>query len=165
VLHARPDDRTRLPDLVQCGAMRTMTKPPSPNIRLTITVTPEVHAAFTRMAEASSMSLGRCMGEWLSDTVEGVEFVTAQMVRARQAPRAVVKEMRQNLLGLGDEMDQLLSDMRSGKIKLPPGTAAGLGMPAGARTQPAATAAAPRPVIRGGKSSGKTPTNHARGPK
>ena len=64
--------------------MRTMTKPPSPNIRLTITVTPEVHAAFSRMAEASSMSLGRCMGEWLADTVEGVEFVTAGTERSAQ---------------------------------------------------------------------------------
>ena len=158
-------DRTRLPDLVQCGAMRTMTKPPSPNIRLTITVTPEVHAAFTRMAEASSMSLGRCMGEWLADTVEGVEFVTAQMERARAAPRQVVKEMRQGLLGLGDEMEQLLADMRSGTLKPPP--AVGGGLPAGKR-RPVAGAAlpqTPRPVIRGGKSLGKTPSPHSRGAK
>lgn len=131
-----------------------MTKPPSPtleNIRLTITVTPDVHAAFTRMAEASGMSLGRCMGEWLADTLEGVEFVTAQLVKAREAPRQVVREMRQGMLGLADEMDQLMTDMRSGKVKVPPaGDARSAPRPAAATT--------PRPVIRGGKSGGKTLT-------
>lgn len=132
--------------------MGTMQKPPSPNIRLTITVTPEVHAAFSRMAAASSMSLGRCMGEWLADTVEGVEFVTAQLERAREAPRQVVRDMRQTMLGLGDEMSQLLSDMRTGAIKLPP--VSGDGGPPGPR-RPVAEAALPkppRPVIRGGNS-------------
>lgn len=121
------------------------------NIRLTITVTPEVHAAFTRMAEASGMSLGRAMGEWLADTLEGVEFVTAQLVKAREAPRQVVRDMRQGLLGMTDEMDKLLSDMRSGAIKLP---AAGDGARSAPRT--AVAAASPRPVIRGGNSPGKT---------
>ena len=128
-----------------------MAKPPIPPkpIRLTITVSPEVHAAFTRMAAASSLPVGRCMGEWLADTLEGVEFVTDQLERARHAPRQVVREMRANLLGVTDQMDELLADMRSGAIKLP--------VPSGdARSAPrSAPAAPPRPVIRGGKSHGK----------
>lgn len=126
-----------------------MTKPPSQNIRLTITVTPEVHATFQRMAEVASMPIGRCMGEWLADTLEGVEFVTAQLAKARQAPRQVVADMRQMALGAADEMDQLLGDLRAGKLKVPP-----LGEPAGGGR--AAAAPSPRPVIRGGKSPGKT---------
>ena len=125
-----------------------MTKPPSPNIRLTITVSPEVHAAFTRMATAASMPIGRAMGEWLSDTLEGVEFVTAQLIKAREAPRQVVKEMRQNALGLVDEMDQLMTDLRTGKLKQQPqGGGSGVAAP-----RPAAAGSPPRPVIRGGKS-------------
>jgi hypothetical protein len=131
-----------------------MSKPPSTNIRLTISVTPEVHAAFQRMAEVSGMSIGRCMGEWLGDTLEGAEFVTGQLAKARQAPRQVAAEMRQMLLGGLDEADQLLADMRSGKIKVPPATT-----PGDARSVTRAAAAeaqTPRPVIRGGKSPGKT---------
>lgn len=127
--------------------MCTMAKPSSPtpdNIRLTITVTPEVHAAFTRMADASGLSLGRCMGEWLADTLEGVEFVTAQMVKAREAPRQVAREIRQMALGAVDLADDLLTDLRAGRK--PGAGAAGGALPAAAGTPP-------RLVIRGGKST------------
>jgi hypothetical protein len=45
--------------------MSTKTTPPS--IRLTIPVSPEVHAVFQRMANASGRPAGRLMGEWLHD--------------------------------------------------------------------------------------------------
>lgn len=138
-----------------------MAKPPSPtpaNIRLTITVTPEVHAAFVRMAQVASLPIGRCMGEWLGDTLEGVEFLTAQLERAREAPRQVVKEMRQLALGSADLADELLRDMRAGKVGAP-ALAAGGDAPPGARRPTAAAAQeTPRLVIRGGKSPGKTRT-------
>ena len=131
-----------------------MNKPPVPAkpIRLTITVSPEVHEAFQRMADASGMSLGRCMGEWMQDTLEGVQFVTAQLVKAREAPRQVVKDMRQMALGSVDLADELLADLRAGKARLPAARGAPSGAPA------AATASPPRPVIRGGNSPGKTRT-------
>ena len=128
-----------------------MTKPPSPErIRLTITVTPEVHAAFTRMAEVSGISIGRCMGDWLGDTIEGVEMITGQLAKAREAPRLVAQELRQWALGAVDQADQLLADMRSGKVRMAPGEGGS------ALARPAAGAPSPRPVIRGGKSPGKT---------
>lgn len=120
-------------------------------IRLTITVTPEVHAAFQRMADVSGMSIGRAMGDWLGDTLEGVEFVTGQLVKAREAPRQVAKEMRQMLLGGLDQADELLADLRSGKLKVPAAADGARSAP-----RPAAAAPAPRLVIRGGKSPGKT---------
>lgn len=127
-----------------------MAKPPSPDrIRLTISVTPEVHAAFTRMAEVSGLSIGRAMGDWLADTIEGVEMITGQLAKARQAPRTVVKEMRQGLLGLTDEVDQLLAGLRNGSIKVPAAAGGMAGLPG---TRPATAAPPPRPVIRGGKS-------------
>jgi hypothetical protein len=149
--------------LVQRGAIRTMAKPPSDNIRLTITVSPDVHAAFSRMAQASSLPIGRCMGEWLADTLEGVEFVTAQMVKAREAPRQVVREMRQGLLGLVDETNDLLTQLRAaGKVT---STAPAARSAPGAPGEPGTAAASPRPVIRGGKSPGKTRTQHPPKPK
>ena len=134
-----------------------MTKPPSSNIRLTISVTPEVHAAFKRMADVSGMSIGRCMGAWLQDTLEGAEMITGQLVKAREAPRQVVKEMRQWALGAVDQADELLAQLRAGKV---PGAAleerGGAPAAAGRRRAPEAQLEAPRPVIRGGKSPGKT---------
>jgi hypothetical protein len=136
-----------------------MANPPTPkpdSIRLTITVSPEVHEAFSRMAQVSGMSLGRCMGEWLGDTLEGVQLVTHQMQRAREAPREMAREMRQAALGILDEADDLVALARSGKLD----ALRELGRPSGdARSAPRAAGtapASPRLVIRGGKSHGKT---------
>lgn len=80
----------------------------SDSIRLTITVTPEVHATFQRFAKASGMSLGRAMGEWLGDTLEGAELLASQMERARAAPKAAIREMHAFALGLTDETGALM---------------------------------------------------------
>lgn len=119
------------------GAMWFMQSPPtSENVRLTISVTPEVHAAFSRMAEVSGMSLGRCMGEWLGDTLEGVEFLTLQLQRAREAPRNVVRELRQTMLGLVDELDAIKPSLPAGRAGV---TAAQRGAPARPATPPSNT--------------------------
>lgn len=59
-------------------------------IRLTITVTPEVHAAFERLAAASGVSMSRCMGEWLGDTLDAVEYTATLVEKARQDRKSVV---------------------------------------------------------------------------
>jgi hypothetical protein len=99
-------------DLVQSGARCTMTSTLTPkDIRLTITVTPEVHATFQRFAKAAGMSLGRAMGEWLGDTLEGAELLAAQLERARAAPKAAIREMHAFALGLTDETNALMRKM------------------------------------------------------
>lgn len=131
-----------------------MTSTPSPTtepVRLTITVTPEVHAAFRRLADASGMSMGKAMGEWLGDTLEAVEFMAEKMEQARAAPRLVMQEMHAYALGLADETKQVLANVKERER-------AGRASAARARTggphAPAAPTAPtpPRPVIRGGKS-------------
>ena len=92
-----------------------MTSTPSPTtepVRLTITVTPEVHAAFRRLADASGMSMGKAMGEWLGDTLEAVEFMAEKMEQARAAPRLVMQEMHAYALGLADETKQVLANVK-----------------------------------------------------
>ena len=131
-----------------------MTSTPTPKtepVRLTITVTPEVHAAFRRLADASGMSMGKAMGEWLGDTLEAVEFMAEKMEQARAAPRLVMQEMHAYALGLADETKQVLANVKERER-------AGRASAARARTggphAPAAPTAPtpPRPVIRGGKS-------------
>lgn len=85
-------------------------KPPK-KIRLTISVTPEVHASFTRLANAGNMSLGNAMGEWMSDTIEGVDYMASTMERARAAPGIVMKELHAYALGMSDETGQLMRDI------------------------------------------------------
>lgn len=134
-----------------------MPKPPSNRIRLTISVSPEAHAVFQRMASATGMSLGMTMGEWLDDTADGAMFIAQKMEAARESPKLVVKEMQAALLGMQDELSGLMTDLRAGKKKeLGRGpTAAEGALLAGER--PAAAAPSPRSVIRGGKSTTTKP--------
>lgn len=90
-----------------------MTTTPTPErIRLTISVTPEVHEVFTRMSESSGLSLGRCMGDWLADTVEGAQFVALKMEEARKAPAMVMREMQAFSKGLHAETVAAADQMR-----------------------------------------------------
>lgn len=81
-------------------------------IRLTISVTPEVHAVFATMAEASGMSLGKCMGDWLADTAEGAQFVALKMQEARKAPKTVMREFQAMARGLVVEVDATVEAIR-----------------------------------------------------
>ena len=65
----------------------------SDRIRLTITITPEVHALFSRMAEAGGVSLGRCIGDWLENTSEGAEFVANEVRKVKELPRKVLEDI------------------------------------------------------------------------
>ena len=89
-----------------------ITHPTPERIRLTIPVTPEVHAVFSRLAAAGSMSIGRAMGDWLLDTVEAAEYTATMMEKARSAPKAVMREVHAYALGLADETGQLLNTIR-----------------------------------------------------
>lgn len=116
-------------------------------IRLTITVTPEVHAAFTRLAGATNASLGRAMGDWLGDTLEAAEHAATLMERARAAPKQVMREIHAYALGVADEAGVVVESFRKRGIE---DRAAGGVVP-------------PRPVIRGGKSPKAGSGGKARG--
>jgi hypothetical protein len=125
-----------------------MASTPSPEkVRLTISVTPEVHAAFVRLSEAGSMSISRAMGDWLGDTLDAVQFTAQKMEEARAAPKRVMRELHAYALGLSDETGALLQTMR--KPAAGPAPAESVARPSPARSLP------PRPVIRGGKSPDK----------
>lgn len=125
-------------------------------IRVTVPVTPEVQAAFQRLAAASGMSTGKAMGEWLEDTLEGVLTMADMLEKARRAPKQAVSEMHAYALGLADMTSDLMDNLRrrsgGGKTGAATGTAGG-----GTVAAPVAPAPLPpRTVIRGGKSP-KTP--------
>ena len=125
-------------------------------IRVTVPVTPEVQAAFQRLAAASGMSTGKAMGEWLADTMEGALTMADMLEKARRAPKQAASEMHAYALGLADMTSDLMDNLRrrsgGGKTGAATGTAGG-----GTVAAPVAPAPLPpRTVIRGGKST-KTP--------
>jgi len=99
--------------LVHNGAMNTKPLPPLPEVRLTIPVSAEVHAAFTRVAKAGNMPVGRAMGEWLGDTIDAVEFMAEKMEQARSAPALVARELHSYALGLTEETQGLMAHLRA----------------------------------------------------
>lgn len=92
--------------------MRTPLPPKSTHIRLTISVTPEVHDTFLLLAKASGMSLSRAMGEWLEDTREGAEFMAQTVQKAREAPKVAARELHAYALGLTELTGGILDDIR-----------------------------------------------------
>ena len=127
-------------------------------IRVTVPVTPEVQAAFQRLASVSGMSTGRAMGDWLADTMEGALTMADMLEKARRAPKQAVSEMHAYALGLADMTSELMQNLRAGKGK---GSAAAAPVHPARRSGGGTGAAAadplpPRTVIRGGKSQ-KTP--------
>ena len=112
--------------MVQSGARCIMASTPTQErIRLTVTITPEVHEIFSRMAETMGVSLGRCIGDWLSDTAEGAQFVAHKMVEARKAPMTVMRELQAYARGAVVLADETAEEFRRKRAadRAPRGTA------------------------------------------
>lgn len=129
-------------------------------IRTTISLDPEVHAIFVRMADAAGTSVSRCMGDWLADTADGAQFVALKMQEARQAPKTVMREMQAAVRGLQDEVDATLTQIRKGPPGHQPGSAqqqARNGLAGRQAVQPAARQAARQGLPPSSNTGGKVP--------
>jgi hypothetical protein len=86
--------------------------PETKTIRVTVPVTPEVLEAFKALAAVSGVSVGKCMGEWLGDTVDGVEAMRDMMAKARSSPKLAAQQLTAYALGLSDLTTSLLEDVK-----------------------------------------------------
>lgn len=84
-------------------------------IRLTIPVSPQVHAVFTRLSEVSGLPVGRCMGEWLEDTIDSAQLVAAKVEQAKRSPVAVLREIQGMMHGYQGEVAEVLDRVRQAK--------------------------------------------------
>lgn len=104
-------------------------------VRVTVPVAPDVLEAFQRLASVSGMSTGKAMGEWLSDTMDGVRMMTDLLEKAKQAPKLAARELyayAQGLTGLtSDLIDEVRESSRIGRSK------AGEGAPLAGKSAPA----------------------------
>jgi hypothetical protein len=113
------------------------------------------------MAEVENVSLGRAMGDWLGDTADAAAMMTKALEDAKGKPREVLRRLQSLSQGVVDATEETLSAMRSGRslsdVAPPIGEALGQKLRGQAAAEPRAGrgASSPRPVIRGGKSTGK----------
>jgi hypothetical protein len=136
----------------------------SERIRFTIAVDPEVHDAFSDMAEAAGVSLSRCIGDWLRDTSEAAQITTVRLNAARKAPQDAFRAFIRD--GVAPEVRRLIENPQrrlsaiadrpgvagaaSGGRAVPPAQPGG-GLVAGGLRRPS-----PPSSNTGGKSPGKT---------
>ena len=97
----------------------TETKPKT--IRVTVPVTPEVQEVFKRLSEASGVSVGKAMGEWLADTSEAAIGMADLLEKARAQPKLVANQIHSYALGLTDLTADLLEGIsKRGMTVTPP---------------------------------------------
>ena len=65
----------------------------SKQVRVTVSIADEHLEVYKRMAALGGLSVSRCLGEWLGDTVDSALFVSANMAKARSAPQAALNEL------------------------------------------------------------------------
>lgn len=139
-------------------------------IRVTVPVTPEVRDAFKRLSAAQGVSVGKAMGEWLTDTLDGVLVMADLLERARKAPQLAVRELHAYATGLTDLTSELIrevqvrsSKQRTGGALEGPAEAGGAGAPSVsiqdvlAAAQKRSSKGLPPPVSNTGGKVGKKP--------
>lgn len=88
-------------------------------VRTTISLTPEVHEVFKRMAEAGNMSISVAMGDWLADTVDAAELITVKMEEAKRAPMLVMKELQAVFAGASAHIAEGVAPSSNTGLKSP----------------------------------------------
>lgn len=132
-----PLRRTPLPHGASWCQNRDMLKPQRhrTRIRLTVDLTPEVHATFVELAQATGIGIGRTIGDWLGDTQDAARHVASIVQEARKRPSVAASQLHSYASGLSVLTEQLLEDVKKGREPAGPVTAPeGAGsVPAGAR--------------------------------
>lgn len=148
------------------------TPPTSKTYRISVPLTPEVLAKFQRFSDASGLSLGKSIGDWLRDTVSGLDAMTEILEMHKRAPAEAISKIQGLATSLQAVSEEAIANMRKTAPapararrkgpagKEPPLLAARSArvvspLSGGDRSVDAMRAAAhsPRLVIRGGKST------------
>jgi hypothetical protein len=101
-----------------CKVLHNLAMSKSKNVRVSVPVSPEVKAAFERLAAAQGSSVAAAMSEWLEDTVDAANSMADLLEKARQQPRLVAQQLHGYALGLGDLTVGLLDSIRAGSAAM-----------------------------------------------
>lgn len=83
-------------------------------VRVTVPVPPDVLEAFRRLADVQGVSVGRAMGEWLTDTLDGVNALTDIVAKAKKTPHLAARQLHAYAVGMVDHTADLLEHIRAG---------------------------------------------------
>lgn len=112
--------------LLQSAAQCSMTSTPTKSVRLSVPVSPEVHATFQRLAEASGRSMAASLSQWLVDTQQAAELMAQNIERLRASPGDVVARVKLHIASLEDMAEQAIEDamQRADQVQysVPPAT-------------------------------------------
>lgn len=97
--------------------------------RITIVISPETEEVYKRMAKAGGLSVGKCIGEWLSDTADAALFTSAKMEEARSAPTLVLNQLMAINARAQDELLAAKNEVRGVRDSKPSAAARGLSPP------------------------------------
>ena len=110
------------------------------SVRMTVPVPEHVREAFQRLAAAQGCSVGKAMGDWLTDTVEAAEAMAGVLSDVRARPRKAIMKINsyaQSISGATDEVIQMISEHARRTDRKVGASAAGgasaTGIPAAAR--------------------------------
>jgi hypothetical protein len=71
-----------------------MLTPPTPKIRVTVPVSPEVLSRFQRLSKVAGQSVGKAMGEWLEETQEGLDPMIEILEKHKKAPLEAIRTLQ-----------------------------------------------------------------------
>lgn len=107
---SRAMQNSLLADVLQRAAQWRMTSTPGKTQRLSVPVTPEVHAIFQRLAEASGHSMAAALGQWLNDTKDAAGLMAENLERLRGAPGDLMMKVRLHTGSVEDIAEMAIED-------------------------------------------------------
>lgn len=100
-----------------CCTMQHM-KTPLKTIRVSVPVTPEVLEKFKRFSEASGLSLGKSIGDWLKDTASGLDAMTDILEAHKRSPSQAMAKLSVYASALQDMTSDAMQSMKTGPSPL-----------------------------------------------
>lgn len=93
-------------------------KTPLKTIRVSVPITPDVLEKFKRFSEASGLSLGKSIGDWLKDTASGLDAMTDILEAHKRSPSQAMAKLSSYATALQDMTSGALDAMKNGPSPL-----------------------------------------------
>lgn len=129
-------------------------------IRISVPISHEVLAKFQRFSEASGLSLGKSIGNWLRDTASGLEAMTDILETHQKTPSQAMEKLSNYAAALQDMTEGALELMKKGPSPLGEGVplaGKSLAMAKAGMKKAAQMGLLPPPGNTGGKGTRRTP--------
>ena len=89
-----------------------MKKQPSRPHRISVPVTPEVLAKFERFSKVSGLSVSKSIGDWLRDTVQGLDAMVDILETHKSRPAQAMDMLGRYAAALQDMTDSTITKMK-----------------------------------------------------